>query len=190
MKAKLIKLNRGYYNLEDEKGNVIGTSYQFKSSVGDAIKYKLSQQNCDEIFGVVDVDKLTNDLPYAMGVTRKDQKQIWMDGFNKAMELNKDKLFNQYDVLDVVNHVLHEMVLFEGFDKQYLFPETVYHEVTKKCSEIKNKPTEIEVEIEMESEYIRMGGVKGVKGSSTKLSNPAYGCKKTDENGCLILKKI
>jgi hypothetical protein len=51
------------------------------------------------------------------------------------------------------------------------------------------QPTEIEVEVEIEPEYIRMGGVKGVKGSSTKLSNPSYGCKKTDKDGCLILKK-
>jgi hypothetical protein len=50
MKGKLIKVDKGYYNLEDEKGNILGTSYQFNSSVGDVLEYKLSKQNCDEIF--------------------------------------------------------------------------------------------------------------------------------------------
>ena len=90
------------------------------------------------------------------------------------MELNKDKLFTVEDMK-------------EAYGRGFL-----QHGIKSFNSLIQSlqQPTEIEVEIEMEPEYIRMGGVKGVKGSSTKLSNPAYGCKKTDENGCLILKKI
>jgi hypothetical protein len=102
MKAKLIKLNRGYYNLEDEKGNVIGTSYQFKSSVGDAIKYKLSQQNCDEIFGIVDVEKLADEYIVIKPKHREYEHNLavsaYIEGFNKAMELNKDKLFTLDDM--------------------------------------------------------------------------------------------
>ena len=98
MKAKLIKVDKGYYNLEDEKGNVLGTSYQFNSTVGDVLKYKLSKQNCDEIFGVVDVEKLAKeyagtahnimDEPYQNGLFYG-----FISGFNKHAELNKDKVF-------------------------------------------------------------------------------------------------
>jgi hypothetical protein len=184
MKTKLIKINDIYTLLGEDNKMIASDDIDFQS---DYKIGKLSKKNCDEIFGVVDVDKLTNDLPYAMGVTRKDQKQIWMDGFNKAMELNKDKLFSQEDMY-----------------KMFIYGDSITT-AKKNVNTLKNKPLdeffndfiqslqqpkEIEVEIEMEPEYIRMGGVKGVKGSSTKLSNPAYGCKKTDENGCLILKKI
>jgi hypothetical protein len=94
MKGKLIKLNRGYYNLEDEKGNVIGTSYQFKSSVGDAIKYKLSLQNCDEIFGAIDVEKLAKEetRKYLPGCPENimnfiAHERFFKIAFEKAMEL-------------------------------------------------------------------------------------------------------
>jgi hypothetical protein len=176
MKTKLIKINDIYTLLGEDNKMIASDDIDFQS---DYKIGKLSKQNCDEIFGVVDVDKLTNDLPYAMGVTRKDQKQIWMDGFNKAMELNKDKLFTMDDMIKAID--------FDSFENEH---EGKFYESKEKFIQSLQQPTEIDVEIEMESEYIRMGGVKGVKGSSTKLSNPAYGCKKTDENGCLILKKI
>jgi hypothetical protein len=177
MKTKLIKINDIYTLLGEDNKMIASDDIDFQS---DYKIGKLSKQNCDEIFGVVDVDKLTNDLPYAMGVTRKDQKQIWMDGFNKAMELNKDKLFTVEDMEKLMFATIEFTEQEEGETYPFL----------KNYIQSLQQPTEIDVEVEMESEYIRMGGVKGVKGSSTKLSNPAYGCKKTDENGCLILKKI
>ena len=198
---KLIKTTKGHYILIDDtketndKDFIVGTSRDTNAS-------KLSIKNCESIELGYDLDKIRNlakkDFHSELGEGPALNQSInsmlvksYMNGsefgFEKAIEILGDKKFNQYDVLDVVNHVLHKMVLFEGFDKQYLFPESVYYEVTTKCQSIQQK--EWDVEVEMEPEYIRMGGVKGVKGSSTKLSNPAYGCKKTDENGCLILKK-
>jgi len=94
--------------------------------------------------------------------------------------LNKDKLFTVEDMEKLMFATIEFTEQEEGETYPFL----------KNYIQSLQQPTEIDVEVEMESEYIRMGGVKGVKGSSTKLSNPAYGCKKTDENGCLILKKI
>jgi hypothetical protein len=58
---------------------------------------KLSKQNCDEIFGVVDVEKLAKEESY-----KAFSQTVWINGFksgfNKAMELNKDKLFTEDDV--------------------------------------------------------------------------------------------
>jgi hypothetical protein len=187
MKVKLIKVDKGYYNLEDEKGNVLGTSYQFNSSVGDVLEYKLSDKNCDEIFGVVDVEKLAeeyffneyswnknNTLPYKdsdVQLTKND----FIKGFNKAMELNKDKVFTEDD--------LRKAIRF-GFNGAYGY-------LTGEKGTIRNQsdiyiqsiqqPTEIEVEIVKES----IGRVKLGVGSQLEQMMP-----KLDASGCLILKKI
>lgn len=179
MKGKLIKGKKQYSLLVDKKN--IGNFDVIETSLGFIIAdefgidiLKLSKQNCDEIFGIVDIDTMMCNIESNCNKT----KEGFVLGFKMAIELNKDKLFNQYDVLDVVNHVLHEMVLFEGFDKQYLFPESVYHEVTKKCSEIKNKPTEIEVEVVMDK--IPADLAPGGWDVFPKL----------DKDNCLILKRV
>lgn len=171
MKGKLIKDHQEYMLINDERF-VIATTDLIMLSVTK--KHKLSKQNCNEIFGIVDIDTMMCNIESNCNKT----KEGFVLGFKMAIELNKDKLFNQYDVLDVVNHVLHEMVLFEGFDKQYLFPESVYHEVTKKCSEIKNKPTEIEVEIVMDK--IPADLAPGGWDVFPRL----------DKEGCIILKRV
>ena len=182
MIAKLIKTNSedyhmGHYFLNNTEGFALGsTDYEWCRRVGKS-QYKLSKQNCDELFGVVDLDKLAKDFVEGEdSLYHSTIKNTYMHGFLKAMELNKDKLFTLEDVLDA-----WELGASEGLPLTKAKKEKLLKSI---------QPTEIEVEVVMESEYIRMGGVKGVKGSSTKLSNPAYGCKKTDENGCLILKKI
>jgi hypothetical protein len=96
MKAKLLKTAKGHYVLVDEtketydKGFLIGNSRE--SNV-----LKLSIQNCDEIFGVIDVEKLAldsikgyEDPGYVSGGFIH-----YKQGFNKAIELNKDKLFTE-----------------------------------------------------------------------------------------------
>jgi hypothetical protein len=185
MKTKLIKINDIYTLLGEDNKMIASDDIDFQS---DYKIGKLSKKNCDEIFGVVDAGKLAEEeIPYSSSTTINVQRMRFIHGFNKAMELNKDKLFSQEDMY-----------------KMFIYGDSITT-AKKNVNTLKNKPLdeffndfiqslqqpkEIEVEIEMEPEYIRMGGVKGVKGSSTKLSNPAYGCKKTDENGCLILKKI
>jgi hypothetical protein len=94
MKAKfikhiLVKADEGKYFLfkEDETG--------FRLQVCN----KLSKQNCDEIFGVTDVEKLTNEeIPASSHTNYYVQRMRFIQGFNKAMELNKDKVFTLEDI--------------------------------------------------------------------------------------------
>ena len=191
MKAKLIKQGNEYFlrSLIKDIPSSINVYHKISETEGEfgfgEHSGKLSKQNCDEIFGVVDVDKLAKDFVEGEdSLYHSTIKNTYMHGFLKAIELNKDKLFTIEDMEEAIQFGLDGMYGYEtgedGTTKNQM----------KRFIQSLQQPTEIDVEIEMESEYIRMGGVKGVKGSSTKLSNPAYGCKKTDENGCLILKKI
>lgn len=170
MKTKLIKINDIYTLLGEDNKMIASDDIDFQS---DYKIGKLSKKNCDEIFGVVDVDKLTNDLPYAMGVTRKDQKQIWMDGFNKAMELNK---YTEEDIMKAYDFGSNALL---GVSKNNLIQSL-------------QQPTEIEVEIEME--YV--GECNGNNGDGCFQDSPGYNCgcfeyiPKLDKDGCLILKKI
>jgi hypothetical protein len=162
MKALLIKENGTYFLKGDGIPNPA----------------KLNLDNCDEIFSslAVDVDKLADEecLDDIYAVKRRYKK-----GFNKAMELNKDKVFTESDIFSVVNHILAKLVKVDGFDQKYLFPEEVYQEVTWKTKQIQ-QPTEIEVEIEM----FRGNDIKSVARDWDQIGEP-----KLDSNGCLILKK-
>jgi len=94
MKAKLIKDHDEYMLINDER-LVIATTDASMLEVTD--KMKLSKQNCDEIFGVVDVEKLANDNAYGITFLEFDKRDKTMqhkyysegfeDGFNKALEL-------------------------------------------------------------------------------------------------------
>jgi len=162
MKAKLIK-EIDYYNLQDEKGNVIGTSYQFKSPVGDNL-HKLSKQNCDEIFGVVDVEKLafehSNDLG---GRCSNRAYKSFKEGFNKAMELNKDKVFTEDDV---------NLAFVLGKNKD--------ESRVNKLINSRLQPIEIDVEVVTTT---RMEN--GKSGIDTPTIKP-----KLDSDVCLILKRV
>jgi hypothetical protein len=124
----------------------------------------LSKQNCDEIFGVVDVEKLAYEHRRAYqdsfeGMNEcimKDamhQQVGFVAGFNKAVELNKDKVFTLEDVR-------------KAFNKGYLMkfnPSDEYTETLTGLVQSLQQPTEIEV-----------------------TCNP----EEKDSEGCLILKKI
>jgi hypothetical protein len=94
MKAKLIKIDKDNYTLFDEKGIPIGATPNVLSNNTFS---KLSKQNCDEIFGVVDVEKLTKEevlqeyYDWGGEVFREDylisKRLHFIEGFNKAMEL-------------------------------------------------------------------------------------------------------
>jgi predicted PolB exonuclease-like 3'-5' exonuclease len=80
MKAKLIKTGSDYL-LRDMSGEVLAITN------GTMEGKKLSKQNCDEIFGVVDVEKLAKN-EYLDGYDNTEICRIaFKDGFNKAMEL-------------------------------------------------------------------------------------------------------
>jgi hypothetical protein len=91
MKATLIKSEDSYI-LKDGLNHVLGID---DKKLKDRLEcpYLLSKQNCDEIFGVVDVEKLAEkefDRPYIVDMGT-DITPAYQDGFkigfNKAMEL-------------------------------------------------------------------------------------------------------
>ena len=90
----LHKTKEGYYMLFDENKKWIGVMGDC-----DGKKLKLSKENCDEIFGIVDVEKLAFNYAIEIGIlhTTLAYSKHFKAGFNKAMELNKDKLFTMED---------------------------------------------------------------------------------------------
>ncbi len=138
---------------------------------------RLSKENCNEIFGVADVEKLANEYAkeandisakYGVKVFGDNNSTPFKDGFNKSMELNKDKLFTIEDVRKAMS-----IGLSIGYGRQF--------EIENKSVEIDSyikslqQPTEIEVEIDM-----WFHGTRHEKGKWIERLN---------ENGCLILKK-
>jgi hypothetical protein len=88
MKAKLYKVLDQYHLYDGDKA--IATTI-----VGNPMLLpNLSKQNCDEIFGVVDVEKYISEDSFDKIIYSNSYKQ----GFNKAMELNKDKVFTLEDI--------------------------------------------------------------------------------------------
>ena len=189
MKAKLIKYKQEMftnYILKNEDGNTFATSkYPFATETEYLAKSKgitlqrLSHKNCDEIFGVVDVEKLAKqefDRPYIVYMGT-DLTPAYQDGFkigyNKAMELNK---YTEEDIMKAYDFGSNALL---GVSKNNLIQSL-------------QQPTEIEVEIEMKKVVDKtkvIGAVKGVKGSGDKITT-YKSVPKLDSNGCLILKKI
>jgi hypothetical protein len=168
MKAKLIKTGSDYL-LRDMGGDVLAITK------GTTEGRKLSKQNCDDIFGVIDVEKLAEDFAkyHSIYPTAQDDTEYgFKNGFNKAMELNKDKVFTLEDMRNAMDWIMTQYFEFHeqptiGRREQYL--------------ESLQQPTEIEVEIEME-DVIQL---KKRAGGITNMGLP-----KLDSEGCLILKKI
>jgi len=163
MKAKLYK-REDRYDLYAENDHKIASSTP--NTFG-----KLSKQNCDKIFGVVDVEKLAEE---SWGDKISSPYHAYVDGFNKAMELNQDKLFTLEDMRTAMTYgVVQEGTGFEGIHSV----DDLFNLILRKVSQ----PTEIEVEIEME-DVIQL---KKRAGGITNMGKP-----KLDSEGCLILKKI
>ena len=160
MKTKLIKTEVNYL-LKNEEGVIIAST-SIKKGISS-----LSKQNCDEIFGVVDVYKLAEE--YVLTINDEDQhvdaKLDFIAGFNKAMELNKDKLFTYNQMVSAITESSISLRL----------PSLIIQDL---------QSTEIEVEIEMECLDINCDGVNR-KGICIPGDKP-----KMDSEGNLILKKI
>jgi hypothetical protein len=166
MEAKLIKTPEQLYKLE---------FYNDKNMLACATA-SLSKQNCDEIFGVVDVKKLARDWRDNTGYHDADSYSYIL-GFNKAMELNNTKHYTLEDMMNCWNKALK-------------FQE--HKETLGEHIQSLQQPTEIDVEIVMEKivdETKMIGAVKGVKGSGDKITT-YKSVPKLDSEGCLILKKI
>ena len=159
MKGKLNKRDNDYW-LYNEYGETIASSWGVDGK-------KLSKQNCDEIFGVVDVEKLAEEsVPDGF-------RTIWKNGFNKAMELNRDKMFTLEDMRKAMDWIMTQY--FEFHEQPSTGRREHYLQLLK-------QPIAIEVEIETETkvwEFISNGEFE-----SFEI------IPKLDSNGCLILKRI
>jgi hypothetical protein len=78
MKGKLIKTDVNYL-LEDDKGVVIASTSTKEGING------LTKQNCDEIFGAVDVERLADYHFSMVGNEGISSTQSFKIGFNRAM---------------------------------------------------------------------------------------------------------
>lgn len=164
------------YYLVDKNNDTIATTVKLLLKEDGYMK-KLSKQNCDGVFGVVDVNSEVETIVKTICPDDRGKDVIYGTGmavgiqcFNKAMELQKDKLFTIEDMIDVLNTYLND-------------PFDVYDYVENKIQSLQ-QTKEIEVEIvtePMNIDEIRDQG-KGFLNSDTNKP-------KLDENGCLIIKK-
>lgn len=161
---KLRKLNNGYYSLYDSDGDIVASN-----NPDTPCSKKLSKENCDEIFGVINVEKLADEYIVIKPKHREHEHNLavsaYIEGFNKAMEFNKDKLFTVEDVkkgIYMSNHVKYAAFSIDEIIQSL------------------QQPTEIDVEIET----IQYGLGNDEDG------RPVFETRNLlDENGCLILKK-
>jgi len=175
---ELVK-RQDHYGLYNEDGHKIAATI-------DGCNSKLSKENCDEIFGVVDEDK--KNLYYYKQVMNSYEtggqlytayEKGFIEGFNKAMELNKDKLFGVKEVVE-----LCKILLSNPFEKC----GKTYQELTDNYIQSLQQPTEIEVEMIYDRDcYSSAGWCDKLTMSQCIMCTPVYPLK--DENDCLILKK-
>ena len=179
MKGKLIKTEVNYL-LEDDKGVVIASTSL--KNVGN----RLSKENCDEIFGIVDIEKLAKqkfpnvdnddyeyDSEWQM-LSDEYKKRGFIQGVKEILELNKDKLFTVEDMKEAYGR---------GFLQQGI---KSFNSLIQSLQQ----PTEMDVEIVMRNS--RTGNI--VKHDSDLEWDEDGLCDraipKLDSEGCLMLKKI
>jgi hypothetical protein len=145
---------------------------------------RLSKENCDEIFGVTDVNSEVETIVKTICPDDRGKDVIYGTGmavgiqcFNKAMELNKDKLFTIKEVVELCKILLSNPIEKCG---------KTYQELTDDYIQSLQQPAEIEVEIEMVCPQCQDWGYVG---ECEKDCNKKFLQPKLDENSCLILKK-
>jgi hypothetical protein len=172
MKTKLVKQGDRWV-LYNEDGSKMALSTESPYN-------KLSKENCDDIFGVVDVDKFSHehcDRLYHEGDINWERYRIhFKEGFDKAMELNKDKLFTENDL----RLAMHFGKFGEGNGQ------------TTTIGFIKSlQPTEIDVEIELVCPHPLDTYICGMQyGCDGDGCNHPNQIPYLDKDGCLILKRI
>jgi hypothetical protein len=198
MKATLIKVDLVYHlwlnpNTKDQEH--IASNNPIMDIRGVHLrKYKLSKQNCDEIFGVINAQKLAiehseselsmypetsstlteSEVLRLRSLIQAHSYRGFEKGFNKAMELNKDKQFTLEDIKIAIAYGEKHRDMDAG-----KIPYQPFFEFLSSLQ----KPTEIEVEIEMDYCYYPANLPK--EGEQRPPMRP-----KLDENGCLILRKL
>jgi hypothetical protein len=162
MKTFLRNIN-GIYTLMKDGKMIASDDIDFQK---DYELQKLSIENCNLIFGIFDVEKLADYHFCMVGNEGVSSTQSFKIGFNKALELNKDKVFT-------LEQVIEAMSLYKRNE----------FAMSKVLSMVLEQPKEVAVEIEMESmniDEIREQGKGFLNGNTMK--------PKLDEYGCLILK--
>jgi hypothetical protein len=142
---------------------------------------QLSLENCKVIMNVVDVEKLAIEYDLYEKINFVGQTRAYKAGFQKAMELNKDKLFTLEDIKKAIDKAKQGSVkeTHNGYgiptEPRFVLDDLSYDEIIQSLQQ----PTEIEVEIEMEDVIQLKKRVGGI----TNMGKP-----KLDSEGCLILK--
>jgi hypothetical protein len=168
MKAKLIKEKEGVYSLLD------GNRFISTTECKDGTTNKLSKENCDEIFGVVDVEKLAEEEYPKTSSWRVEEefepiRRGYLKGYNKAMELN-DKLFTVEDI---------KKAYMDGVSNGHNFGYPAIDQTDKYVQSLQ-QPTEIEVRIAMGCSLPNGCTEPDVECTCEPIYN-------LDENGCLTL---
>jgi len=163
MKGLLIKVNDYYYLRESYKtgigGAVCERTLGTTNSQGEL--GKLSKKNCDEIFGVVDVEKLAKEKYPNDGYADTTLMQKgFIQGAKEILELNKDKVFTFEDM---------RKAYVEGYLDEHSFEVVIQY---------LQQPPKIKVEIITEE-------FESYDEILNKVKKPIL-----DSEGCLILKKI
>ena len=156
-------------------------------------EFYLSKENCDEIFGVVNLDQIKIDyinqeLKGCDEETREKyysfaeyDGEIYIRGIEKGMELNKDKVFT----LEELRYAFYTGMK-HGSEGGIMFGKALADEYIQSLQQ----PTQVEVEFDSEETFIYEGGNSEVIGSYTKRINPNSGKPKPDSEGNLILRKL
>ena len=114
----------------------------------------LSKKNCDEIFGVVDVEKMADEY-IKDDVIMPSEKSTFIFAFLNGMELNKDKVFTAEDMLIAYRQGGNDGARCEAmcgdYDNTEDFEESVKYGDSCREEFIQSlqQPTEIDVEIVM-----------------------------------------
>jgi hypothetical protein len=155
---KLIKTEVNYLLKNEE--SVIIASTSIKKGISS-----LSKQNCDEIFGVVNINTMMEDIESNCEKT----KEGFVIGFQMAMELNKDTVFTREDMRKGIQF---------GEDNTDMdsFDTVISDKEVNEFIQSLQQPTEIDVVIVMRP------------ASLVYKSNLVI--EELDAEGCLILKKI
>jgi hypothetical protein len=172
-----------HYGLYNEDGHKIAATI-------DGCNSKLSKENCDEIFGVVDVDVFIDEMLVNRGehisrVRNKiygEERDLGRQCFNKAMELNKDKVFTLEDMKECW-YSAHQAGRFEGKG----IAEKDWQTFDNHIKESFSQPTEIAVEIVT---YVDLAATPVDSRHPDAYLGTDTGIPFLDENGCLILKRI
>lgn len=158
----------------EDRYDLYNTDGQKRASSAPNPFGKLSKKNCDELFGIYSPSELSK-------VLTEGERGAFEFGYCLAREHNKDKVFTLEDM---------ERAFKVGFSNGFASDIISTHKLPEEKEKLFNEyiqsiqqPKEIDVEIEMEDEFIfdpAMGISQGHYLKTPKL----------DDDGCIILKRV